>query len=74
MKLLVAQLAAIFDLKFDNSWLVLQTGGTSNRQKNKSKGMPLAAKRAIVARTNISKKMKGRAAAKQFRGKKAWKQ
>ncbi|KAH9569046.1 hypothetical protein CY35_03G112000 [Sphagnum magellanicum] len=50
-----------------------KTGGTSNRQKEKSKGMPLAAKRAIVARTKQQRRIKGKSANKQFRGKKAWK-
>lgn len=50
-----------------------KTGGTSNKQKEKSKGMPLAAKRAIIKRTNNRKKMGRRTAEKQFRGKKAWK-
>jgi hypothetical protein len=53
--------------------LLMQTGGTSNRQKEKSKGMPLAAKRAIVARTKQQRRIKGKSANKQFRGKKAWK-
>ncbi len=51
----------------------MQTGGTSNRQKEKSKGMPLAARRAIVARTKQQRRIKGKSANKQFRGKKAWK-
>jgi protein SDA1 len=50
-----------------------KTGGTSNKQKEKSKGMPLAAKRAIIKRTSSKKKMGRRTAEKQFRGKKAWK-
>jgi len=48
-----------------------KTGGLSNRQKEHKKGMPLAAKRAKVARSRIEKKK--RTASKRFLGKKAWK-
>eukprot|EP00246_Nothoceros_aenigmaticus_P009153 TRINITY_DN24490_c0_g1_i1.p1 TRINITY_DN24490_c0_g1~~TRINITY_DN24490_c0_g1_i1.p1 ORF type:complete len:742 (-),score=193.00 TRINITY_DN24490_c0_g1_i1:170-2395(-) len=51
-----------------------KTGGTSNKQKDKQKGLPLAAKRAKIARSKDQKRRKGRSSAKQFRGKKAWKQ
>lgn len=50
-----------------------QTGGMSNRQKEHKKPMPLAAKRAKVAKSRIDKKKKQQRAGKQFRGKKAWK-
>ncbi|KAJ7543469.1 hypothetical protein O6H91_09G039500 [Diphasiastrum complanatum] len=51
-----------------------KTGGLSNRQKEKRKGLPLAAKRAkIAARSREQKRSKSRSN-KQFRGKKAWKQ
>lgn len=48
-----------------------KTGGLSNRQKERKKGMPLAAKRSKVARSRIEKKK--RTASKRFLGKKAWK-
>lgn len=48
-----------------------KTGGLSNRQKERKKGMPLAAKRAKVARSRIEKKK--RTTSKRFLGKKAWK-
>lgn len=51
----------------------LQTGGLSNRQKEHKKAMPLAAKRAKVARSRQAKKKQDRRSGKQFRGKKAWK-
>ncbi|KAL5991132.1 hypothetical protein ACLOJK_012038 [Asimina triloba] len=47
-------------------------GGLSNRQKEHKKAMPLAAKRAKVARSRQEKK-KQRRSGKQFLGKKAWK-
>lgn len=50
-----------------------KTGGMSNRQKEHKKPMPLAAKRAKVAKSRIDKKKKQQRAGKQFRGKKAWK-
>ncbi|KAK4791419.1 hypothetical protein SAY86_031832 [Trapa natans] len=49
-----------------------KTGGLSNRQKEHKKAMPLAAKRARVARSRQEKKKKNKGG-KQFRGKKAWK-
>lgn len=48
-----------------------KTGGLSNRQKERKKGMPLAAKRSKIARSQIEKKK--RTASKRFLGKKAWK-
>ncbi|GAY43959.1 hypothetical protein CUMW_078590 [Citrus unshiu] len=50
-----------------------KTGGLSNRQKEHKKAMPLAAKRAKVAKTRQEKKKKQQRAGKQFRGRKAWK-
>ncbi|PKI77088.1 hypothetical protein CRG98_002591 [Punica granatum] len=49
-----------------------KTGGLSNKQKEHKKAMPLAAKRAKVARSRQEKKRKQRGG-KQFSGKKAWK-
>ncbi|XP_058115565.1 uncharacterized protein LOC131258331 [Magnolia sinica] len=50
-----------------------KTGGLSNRQKEHKKAMPLAAKRARVARSRQEKKKQQRRGGKQFMGKKAWK-
>ncbi|KAM7274756.1 hypothetical protein ACFE04_016622 [Oxalis oulophora] len=52
-----------------------KTGGSSNRQKEvqKRKSMPMAAKRAREARSRQDRKKKQKSAGKQFRGKKAWK-
>ncbi|KAH7672155.1 protein SDA1 protein [Dioscorea alata] len=50
-----------------------KTGGLSNRQKEHKKAMPLAAKRAKVARSRQEKRKKQNRSGKQFRGKKAWK-
>ncbi|KAF5443050.1 hypothetical protein F2P56_035643 [Juglans regia] len=50
-----------------------KTGGLSNRQKEHKKAMPLAAKKAKVARSRQEKKKKQQRSGKQFRGKKAWK-
>jgi len=50
-----------------------KTGGSSNKQKQHKKQMPLAAKRAKVARSRREKKTKSKHSAKQFRGRKAWK-
>ncbi|KDO82130.1 hypothetical protein CISIN_1g0036002mg, partial [Citrus sinensis] len=50
-----------------------KTGGLSNRQKEHKKAMPLAAKRAKVAKSRQEKKKKQQRAGKQFRGRKAWK-
>ncbi|GLJ17992.1 hypothetical protein SUGI_0317040 [Cryptomeria japonica] len=60
-------------LKYASRTAVKQkkTGGLSNREKERKKGMPLAAKRAKVARSRNDKKRKS--SSKQFRGKKAWK-
>ncbi|WOK95255.1 hypothetical protein Cni_G03962 [Canna indica] len=49
-----------------------KTGGLSNRQKEHKKKMPLAAKRAKVARSRQEKKQQKRQG-KQFVGRKAWK-
>ncbi|KAG8365994.1 hypothetical protein BUALT_Bualt17G0029900 [Buddleja alternifolia] len=51
-----------------------KTGGTSNRQKEHKKAMPLAAKRAKIAKSRQEKKKLKKLASKQFRGRKAWKQ
>ncbi|XP_021755533.1 protein SDA1 homolog [Chenopodium quinoa] len=48
-------------------------GGSSNRQKDHKKIMPIAAKRGKIARTKQEKKRKQISSGKQFRGKKAWK-
>ncbi|KAF3431148.1 hypothetical protein FNV43_RR25878 [Rhamnella rubrinervis] len=50
-----------------------KTGGSSNRQKEHKKAMPLAAKRSKVARSRVEKKKQQQRSGKQFRGKKAWK-
>lgn len=50
-----------------------KTGGLSNRQKEHKKALPLAAKRAKVAKSRMEKKKKQQRSGKQFRGKKAWK-
>ncbi|KAA8533240.1 hypothetical protein F0562_033227 [Nyssa sinensis] len=50
-----------------------KTGGLSNRQKEHKKAMPLAAKRAKVAKSRQEKKKKQQRSGKQFRGRKAWK-
>lgn len=50
-----------------------KTGGSSNKQKQHSKRMPLAASRAKAARSRQEKKTKAKHSAKQFRGRKAWK-
>eukprot|EP00262_Sarcandra_glabra_P008535 TRINITY_DN2205_c0_g4_i1.p1 TRINITY_DN2205_c0_g4~~TRINITY_DN2205_c0_g4_i1.p1 ORF type:complete len:823 (-),score=204.45 TRINITY_DN2205_c0_g4_i1:71-2539(-) len=50
-----------------------KTGGSSNRQKEHKKAMPLAAKRAKVARSRQEKKKQRQRSSKQFMGKKAWK-
>nr|POF20875.1 hypothetical protein CFP56_42742 [Quercus suber] len=51
----------------------LETGGLSNRQKERKKNLPMAAKKAKVARSQLEKKKKQQHAGKQFRGRKAWK-
>lgn len=60
-------------LKFASRTAVKQkkTGGLSNREKERKKGMPLAAKRAKIARSQNDKRRKS--SSKNFRGKKAWK-
>ncbi|KAI3931452.1 hypothetical protein MKX01_040369 [Papaver californicum] len=50
-----------------------QTGGTSNKQKEHKKNMPMVAKRAKIVRSRQERKRLNRIAGKQFRGKKAWK-
>lgn len=50
-----------------------KTGGLSNRQKEHKKAMPMAAKRAKVAKSRVEKKRKQKLSGKQFRGRKAWK-
>lgn len=50
-----------------------KTGGLSNRQKERKKAMPMAAKKAKVARSRLEKKKKDQRSGKQFRGKKSWK-
>ena len=54
-------------------FVIGQTGGLSNRQKERKKNMPTAAKKAKVARTQLEKKKKQQRAGKEFRGRKAWK-
>lgn len=53
-------------------FLIEQTGGLSNRQKEHKKSMPLAAKRNRVARSQVEKRKKKQQSGKQFRGRKAW--
>ncbi|KAK6160301.1 hypothetical protein DH2020_003682 [Rehmannia glutinosa] len=50
-----------------------KTGGLSNRQKEHKKAMPLAAKRAKIAKSRQEKKKLSQRSSKQFRGRKAWK-
>lgn len=50
-----------------------KTGGLSNRQKDHKKALPLAAKRAKVAKSRMEKNKRQQRSGKQFRGKKAWK-
>ncbi|MCO5576097.1 hypothetical protein L7F22_029904 [Adiantum nelumboides] len=49
-----------------------KSGGLSNRQKEKKKSLPLAAKLAKASKSRMQKTAKRRLT-KQFRGKKAWK-
>lgn len=49
-----------------------KSGGLTNRQKEKSKNLPLAAKLAKASKSRNQKKAKRRLT-KQFRGRKAWK-
>ncbi|KAF5749191.1 protein SDA1 isoform X3 [Tripterygium wilfordii] len=50
-----------------------KTGGLSNRQKEHKKFLPLAAKRATVAKSRQVKRKQQNRSGKQFRGRKAWK-
>ncbi|MCL7046810.1 hypothetical protein MKW94_012520 [Papaver nudicaule] len=50
-----------------------KSGGTSNKQKEHKKNMPLVAKRAKIVRSRQERKRLNRIAGKQFRGRKAWK-
>ncbi|KAM1303703.1 hypothetical protein ACFX2F_021480 [Malus domestica] len=50
-----------------------KTGGMSNKQKEHKKQMPMAAKRAKVAKSRVDKRKQQQRSGKQFRGKKAWK-
>ncbi|KAI3467628.1 hypothetical protein Pfo_024291 [Paulownia fortunei] len=50
-----------------------KTGGLSNRQKEHKKAMPLAAKRAKIAKSRQEKKKQRQRSSNQFRGRKAWK-
>ncbi|KAL3649829.1 hypothetical protein CASFOL_006232 [Castilleja foliolosa] len=50
-----------------------KTGGSSNQQKEHKKFLPIAAKRAKIAKTRQAKKKQKRRASTQFRGRKAWK-
>lgn len=50
----------------------MKSGGLSNRQKEKKKSLPLAAKLAKASKSRSHKKAQRRLT-KQFRGKKAWK-
>ncbi|CAN8293837.1 unnamed protein product [Cochlearia groenlandica] len=48
-------------------------GGTSNKQKEHKKNMPLAAIRSKAGKSKRTKKMKNKISGSQFRGRKAWK-
>ncbi|KAG5387206.1 hypothetical protein IGI04_038676 [Brassica rapa subsp. trilocularis] len=50
-----------------------KVGGSSNKQKEHKKNMPLAAIRSKAGRSKRSKKMKKSNSGTQFRGRKAWK-
>nr|CAB45911.1 putative protein [Arabidopsis thaliana] len=50
-----------------------KTGGSSNRQKEHKKNMPLAAVRSKAGKAKRVKKMKNSHSGSQFRGRKAWK-
>ncbi|KAL7093826.1 hypothetical protein ACP275_11G063500 [Erythranthe tilingii] len=50
-----------------------KTGGSSNREKEHKKAMPLVAKRKKIAQARVEKKKQKRRASTQFRGRKAWK-
>ncbi|GFQ02718.1 protein sda1 homolog [Phtheirospermum japonicum] len=49
------------------------TGGSSNQQKEHKKYLPIAAKRAKIAKTRQERKKQKRRSSTQFRGRKAWK-
>lgn len=51
----------------------MQVGGSSNKQKEHKKNMPLAAIRSKAGRSKRSKKIKKSSSGTQFRGRKAWK-
>lgn len=51
----------------------MQVGGSSNKQKEHKKNMPLAAIRSKAGRSKRSKKIKKSNSGTQFRGRKAWK-
>ncbi|KAL1223936.1 hypothetical protein V5N11_012852 [Cardamine amara subsp. amara] len=50
-----------------------KTGGSSNKQKEHKKNMPLAAIRSKAGKSKRTKKMKNSLSGSQFRGRKAWK-
>ncbi|KFK43590.1 hypothetical protein AALP_AA1G146000 [Arabis alpina] len=50
-----------------------KTGGSSNKQKEHRKNMPLAAIRSKAGKSKRTKKMKNSLSGSQFRGRKAWK-
>ncbi|CAA0817794.1 ARM repeat superfamily protein [Striga hermonthica] len=50
-----------------------KTGGSSNKQKEHKKAMPLAAKRSKIAKSRQEKQKQSKRLGKQFRGRKAWK-
>jgi protein SDA1 len=50
-----------------------KTGGSSNKQKEHRKNMPLAAIRSKAGKSKRIKKMKNSISGSQFRGRKAWK-
>ncbi|CAH2037982.1 unnamed protein product, partial [Thlaspi arvense] len=50
-----------------------KSGGSSNRQKEHKKNMPLAAIRTKAGKSKRAKKMKNSLSGSQFRGRKAWK-
>lgn len=51
----------------------MQVGGSSNKQKEHDKKLPLAAARSKAGRSKRMKKMKKNTSGTQFRGRKAWK-
>ncbi|XP_023641890.1 protein SDA1 homolog isoform X2 [Capsella rubella] len=50
-----------------------KSGGSSNRQKEHKKKMPLAAVRRKAGKSKLAKKIKNSLSGSQFRGRKAWK-